>query len=138
MEFAEYEFRRNRKVSDGATEGDHLESGARQLANMPGKRRRVIEEIIPEAPPFPYELQYLFTWYIEITQGLPSGGFGPSLMTWEAIAAWQRLMDVGPLEPWEVKTLVDLGMLRARVSAETAEEERKTRDRKTRRDGPSR
>ena len=126
MEFAEYEFRRNRKTVDGATEGEHLESAARQLANMPGRRRRpVAVEIVPEEPSFPEELRYLFMWFIEIVSGLTSNGFGPALVTWEAVTAWQRLMDIGPLEPWEVKALVDLGMLRARVHAERAEDERK-------------
>lgn len=128
MEFAEYEFRRNRPAADGATEGEHLESAARQLANMPGRRRKpVVEVIVLEPPPFPDELRYLFMWFIEIVSGLTSNGFGPPMVTWEAISAWQRLMDIGPLEPWEVKTLVDLSMLRARVSAEKQEEQRKQR-----------
>lgn len=130
MAFAEFHFRRSQKVADGATAGEHLESGARQLANMPGRRRKPVEEILPDEPSFPEELQYLFVWFIEICQGLPANGFGVALVTWEAITAWQRLMDVGALEPWEVKTLVELGMLRARISAETSEDERKERERR--------
>jgi hypothetical protein len=129
MEFAEYQFRQSRKTVDGASEGDHLESAARQLAQLPGqrRRRRDVTDLIPEEPPYPEELDYLFRWFMEITFGLPSNGFGPALVTWEALIAWQSLMDIGPLEPWEAKTLVDLGMLRAQVASEKAEQDRKQR-----------
>jgi len=66
---------------------------------------------------------------MEICSGLGSNGFGPALVTWEALTAWQRLMDIGPIEPWEVRVLVDLGMLRARINSELTDAERKQRQR---------
>lgn len=125
MEWAEHQFRQHRKAADGATEGDHLESGARQLANLPGRKKPV--EVIPEKPPFPDELEYVWRWYGELASGLVANGFGPPMVTWEAIRAWREEMDIGPVEPWEAKCLVDLGVLRATVSAEKAEAERKIR-----------
>src|SRR6476660_616151 len=100
MEYAEHVFRRGRIVNDGATQGDHLDSAARQLANLPGRKRTAPTIIIPDEPTLPEELRYLFVWFIEICGGLSSTGFGPSLVTWEALTAWQRLMDIGPIEPW--------------------------------------
>lgn len=127
MEYAEYVFRRGQTVADGSTQGDHLDSAARQLATLPGRKRTAPTIIIPDEPPFPEELRYLFFWFIDICAGLASTGFGPAMVTWEAITAWQRLMDIGPVEPWEVRVLVDLGILRARVSSEKSDAERKQR-----------
>lgn len=126
MEWAEHQFRQNRSTADGATEGDHLESAARQLANLPGRKKKPVE-IVPDAPPFPDELSYLWQHFIELAGGLASNGFGPPLVTWEALQAWQIAMDIGPLEPWEMRTLVDLGRLRAGVQAEKSEAERRVK-----------
>lgn len=120
MEWAEHQFRQNRSTADGATEGDHLESAARQLANLPGRKKKPVE-IVPEGSSFPDELFYIWNWFTEIASGLASNGFGPPMVTWEALRAWQSAMDIGPIEPWEAATLVDLGRLRAGV---TGREER--------------
>ena len=50
-------------------------------------------------------------------QGLPAGGFGPALLSWETLRAWAAFMRV-ELRPWEALALVRLGNLRARVIAE--------------------
>lgn len=73
---------------------------------------------IPAGPPFPDDLSYLWEWFTEISAGLAAGGFGPPTVTWEAIAAWRRLADIGPIEPWEARALVRLGLLRAEIAAE--------------------
>lgn len=121
MEWAEWTFRQNRSTADGATEGDHLESAARQFANLPGRKKKPVE-IIPDAPPFPDEIDYLWQHFIELASGLASNGFGPPLVTWEALQAWRTEMGIGPLDPWEARCLVDLGMLRASVQAEKREQ----------------
>lgn len=89
------------------------------MANLPGGKKR-IAPVVPAGPPFPEELDYLWGWFGELAAGLSSNGFGPPLVTWEAIAAWQRLADIGPIEPWEARTLVQLGMLRAGITGEQA------------------
>lgn len=70
------------------------------------------------APEFPDVLDYLWAWFQEISLGLSPTGFAPPVVTWEALQTWQIIMDVGPLEPWEARTLVQLGMLRASVLSE--------------------
>lgn len=49
--------------------------------------------------------------------GLSSNGFGPALVTWEALRAWSEFMAVR-LEPWEAKVLVTLGYKRAVIDGE--------------------
>jgi hypothetical protein len=43
------------------------------------------------------------------------------VITWETLRAWQEITRVGELEPWEARTLVQLGMLRASIQAEKSE-----------------
>lgn len=75
-----------------------------------------------DAPEFPDGLDYLWRWFQEISLGLSPNGFAPPVVTWEALRAWQAATDVGVVEPWEAKALVQLGMLRAGVMSEKANE----------------
>jgi len=43
------------------------------------------------------------------------------VITWETLRAWQEITRVGELEPWEARTLVQLGLLRASIQAEKSE-----------------
>jgi hypothetical protein len=64
-------------------------------------------------------LHYLWGWFVEITHGLDTGGFGPASITWQGLKAWSDLMQQA-IEPWEAMTLVRLGMLRASIASEKA------------------
>jgi hypothetical protein len=77
--------------------------------------------VITNGAEFPSVLDYLWGWFQEISLGLSPTGFAPPVVTWEAVRAWQALMDIGPIEPWEVRTLVQLGMVRASVLSEKTE-----------------
>lgn len=123
MEYAEWEFRQNRSTSDGASAGDHMESAARQWASLPGRKPKIIEPV-PEGPPFPEELDYLWSWLGQITMGLSVSGMAPPTVSWEAIRAWQALMGIAEIEPWEAEVLVQLGMLRAGIQAERTQQEK--------------
>jgi hypothetical protein len=81
---------------------------------------------IDSGPEFPDLLDYLWGWFQEISYGLAPNGFAPPVITWEALRSWQALSQVGELEPWESRTLVQLGMLRASVQAEKTETENRT------------
>lgn len=74
-------------------------------------------------PEFPDAIEYLWRWFQEISLGLPVSGFGPPVVTWEALRAWQDLAGVGRIEPWEARALVQLGMLRAAILAEKSNAE---------------
>lgn len=72
-------------------------------------------------PEFPELLDYLWGWFQEISMGLAPNGMAPPTITWEALQAWQAFSRVGEIEPWEARTLVQLGMLRASISSEKNE-----------------
>lgn len=77
----------------------------------------------PECPP---ALLYLWGFFVEITHGLDTGGFGPSSITWVNLKAWSELTQQ-PVEPWEAMTLVRLGLSRAKIASEKALQESKTK-----------
>lgn len=72
------------------------------------------------SPPFPYELEYLWDWFGELSAGLAVNGMAPPVVTWQAIRAWRKEVGIGRLQPWESRTLIELGMLRAKVQSEKA------------------
>lgn len=115
MVYAEHFFRMNKMRSDGATEGDVKASASRQMA-MFGLRKRVTDTESDE-PEFPFELNYLWLWFHELTLGIEAPGFGAPVVTWEAVYAWSSLMGI-ELEPWEAMALVDLGQKRAMILLE--------------------
>jgi len=83
---------------------------------------------IDDAPECPEALAYLWKYFCEICLGLASGGFGPPLLTWEALKAWSDFAAV-KLEPWEAKVLVTLGYKRAVVDGEEQEKRAKANGR---------
>lgn len=79
---------------------------------------------VDDAPECPAALAYLWDHFREASMGLAANGFGPALVTWEALRAWSEFMAVS-LEPWEAKVLVTLGYRRAVIDSE--EQEKKAR-----------
>lgn len=72
---------------------------------------------VDDAAVCPEALVYLWDHFREVSMGLGSNGFGPALVTWEALRAWSEFMAVA-LEPWEAKVLVTLGYRRAVIDDE--------------------
>lgn len=85
------------------------------------------------APLFPAPLAYLWDWFCQVAAGVAATGMGPTIVTWEAVAAWSLLMWVR-LEPWEAGAMVRLGQARAAIQAEKTEAEM----RRARADGAAR
>lgn len=84
----------------------------------------VKDDVAPEGPPFPDLLDYLWTWFAEISIGIASTGMAPPVVTWADVAAWrQQTGEV--MEPWEARAIVSLGALRAGIAAEAAREKSK-------------
>lgn len=103
-----------RSTSDGATQRDHAESAARQWETL--GRKPVAIPLIENGAEFPGGLEYLWNMFLEILSG-QAAGFGPAIITWEGLFAWSHLTAT-PIEPWECKTLVRLGITRANVFGE--------------------
>jgi hypothetical protein len=76
-------------------------------------------------PPFPFQLSYLWDFFLEVSAGLSVSGMAPAVVTWESVSMWSQLMDI-ELEPWEVRELVNLGNLRAGVQSEKIAKAAKT------------
>lgn len=72
---------------------------------------------IDDAPLCPPALVYLWNHFAELSMGLCSNGFGPAVVTWEALKAWSEFCSVA-LEPWEARVLVELGHRRAVIDGE--------------------
>lgn len=110
---------------DGATARQHL-AGALQRARTGERRRALATEL--SGPPFPKPLRYLWQIFVEIADGLDSGGWGPPVVTWQSLAAWSQLTGV-ILQPREACILVQLGAARAAVISNTSDYGHSFRDR---------
>lgn len=83
------------KQHGGGTLRDHLESVERQTGKTPDK-------LIP--PDFPDAVGHLWEWFIDLDRARPSGGFGPSAISYAEIDAFARLTGAEPT-PFEVDVL---------------------------------
>jgi hypothetical protein len=112
IEWAEHHFNQRQISSDGASVADHLESGREQLAKVKLAKRRkspptsIISD--DEAPEFPWPLNYLWEYFLEIADAVPRDDVGAPVITWEAIGRWSELMAIW-LEPWELRAIVMIG-----------------------------
>lgn len=69
------------------------------------------------APAFPWQLEYLWAWFLEFSFGLKQDGMGPPTASWVDVEAWCSAMRLD-LEPWEKRTMIRLAHLRAVVLSE--------------------
>lgn len=78
------------------------------------------EEVPPEADPPPAGAEFLWEWFLDLSAGRASNGFGPSPLSWQDIAAWAALTGQAPT-PWEVSVLrrLDRVYLEVAVSNDT-------------------
>ena len=96
IQFARAKFNLDRRQPDGSTLRDHAQSIYRQTKRWP--------EDIPQEPVFPDALLYLWEWFVAISNGRGSSGFGANAITWSDLAAWSQLMRI-ELDRWEVTML---------------------------------
>jgi hypothetical protein len=101
-------------MADGATQGDHLASAARQWEKLGRKPKAAA---VSEGPAMPDLLRYLWDWFCEVSLGLSISGMAPPVVTWEGLLAWSRLRRLD-LEPWEAGAIVTMGTIRASVYSE--------------------
>jgi hypothetical protein len=109
IEWAEHHFKLQQSSSDGASVAEHLESGREQLSKV--KLKKSSSRPNPpddDAPEFPWALNYLWEYFLEISDAVPRDDVGAPVITWEAIARWSELMGTW-LEPWELRAIVMIG-----------------------------
>jgi hypothetical protein len=121
--WSEHEFRNNRPATGGGTEGDHAELAKEVFAEIGFVAPVTLQKAGPD---FPSELSYLWEWFCQLSGGLGSTGIAPPKVTWENLRAWRTEMRM-VLLPWESLTLINIGTIRANVSAETDNNKVKTK-----------
>lgn len=100
-------------MNDGASEGEHLGAAAQTLRKIGrGDKARAIEE--DGAPQFPFELEYLWVTFHDVSMGLAVTGMAIPTITWESLHAYEQL-NGWPLEAWERRALMLLSNTRAHV-----------------------
>lgn len=104
-------------MPDGGTLRDHLQ----RAAETSEKAAAELEEEIP-----PPRMRYLIDWFSELKAAAASSGMGPTIITWEAIAAWMAVTGREP-SPWELRVIFDLDAVANQVALET----KKTQDSST-------
>jgi hypothetical protein len=80
-------------------------------------KKSAAKSVDPDLPPFPWSLDYLWTFFHEFSQGLTANGMGPVMASWRDVQDWCEVMLLD-LEPWEKKALVRLANLRASIQSE--------------------
>jgi hypothetical protein len=80
--FAEHQFALARRRPDGATEREHLLSVERQT----GRRPTALD-----GPELPVDSVHLWNWFLELSAGRGSNGFGPNPISWFDLLAWMML-----------------------------------------------
>lgn len=82
LDFARHQFDLIRKLPDGTSKRDNLESYERQTGIRPPEL---------EGPPLPTDLAHIWGWFTELSAARGSSGFGPNPISYPDILAWTLL-----------------------------------------------
>lgn len=89
----------DRRGKDGSSLRDHAEAIQQRLGRWPAG--------IPQEPPFPLLLTYLWGWFGEVSSGRTTNGLGLNVLSWSDLYAWCSLMRRRP-EVWELACIREL------------------------------
>lgn len=81
-------------------------SGTPAAAHLRQVRKTLPSLVLPEPPPIPGSLRYLWNWFCDLASG--RGARAP--LAWAEVDAWARLNGV-TLRPWEARVLRRLDKL---------------------------
>jgi len=96
--FAEHQFSLARRRPDGATEREHLLSVERQTGRRPAAL---------DGPELPVDGAHVWYWFLELSAGRGSDGFGPNQIAWLDLLAWTTLTGA-IIRPAEVEAIMAL------------------------------
>ena len=106
--FAEHQFVLARRRPDGATEREHLLSVERQTGRRP---------VGLDGPELPADGAHVWHWFLELSAGRGSNGFGPNPISYLDLLAWSAL--TGTItRPAEIEAIMSLD--RAWLTAQAA------------------
>jgi hypothetical protein len=80
--FAEHQFALARRAADGTTQRVHLESVERQTGRRP---------VDLDGPELPGDGSHIWYWFMDLSAGRGSNGFGPNPISWLDLLAWATL-----------------------------------------------
>jgi hypothetical protein len=67
-------------------------------------------------------LRHVWEWFIEINAAATGGGgMGPVTISWVDLKAWADMTGEQP-EPWEVRLILQLSNLQARIAADASKD----------------
>ena len=69
-------------MPDGTTRRSHLESVERQTGRRPAEL---------DGPGLPADGMHIWAWFLELSAGRGSSGFGPNPISWLDLLAWTAL-----------------------------------------------
>lgn len=95
-DWAEHTFKLDKPTKDGTTEREHLEQVEKQLG-------RKLKETEPDVE-FPFEIQYLWAAFIQLSNARTAGFSGPNPLSYSEIKAWMEVTNT-PLKSWEVDAI---------------------------------
>lgn len=87
-----------------------------------GKKDQAALAVLEKRPAFPFEVEYLWHWFGQLTYGLAANGTAPVMASWRDVLDWEEAAEL-VLEPWERSALVKLSYTRAMVQSEQRAEE---------------
>lgn len=114
-------WRDSRKMSDGASQGAHKSSAAKQWAKL--GRHDLAKEARPSRPKFPHRFAYLWDIFNDFSFGLKADGMGPVMASWQDAIAFCMATDTA-LRPWEMRALLKLANARAGALSEKPKEQK--------------
>jgi len=106
--FAEGQFALARRMPEGTTRRAHLESVERQTGRRPAELN---------GPDLPTDGSHIWAWFLELSAGRGSNGFGPNPISWPDLLAWTAL--TGTLtRPVEIDAIMALDRVWLSAQAE--------------------
>jgi hypothetical protein len=101
LAFANHQFERLSKAGDGNAVGEHIDAAKRHPLYKADEA--------DEAPDVPYELEYIWNWFLKLSRKRQSG-FGPGPITSEEIVYWcvRQGVTFTPFEHTVIDQLDDL------------------------------
>jgi len=98
IEFAEHQFLLARRRPDGAAEREHLLSVERQTGRRPAAL---------DGPDLPEDGAHVWAWFLHLSAGRGSNGFGPNPLSWLDLLAWTALTGI-ITRPAEIEAIMAL------------------------------
>jgi hypothetical protein len=104
-EYGAWDFKLSKPDKDGVSEREHLEQVEKQIGITP---------IALEAPPFPLDMEYVWSAFLSLNEGRGAGFSGPLPISYQEIKSWMELTG-NILTPFEIDAVKRLDRVYIKV-----------------------